>query len=74
MKLESVNKKIFANVKDDDVRLAILTIVEEAYNLGFNEGYEKGSKSILEISQLSRKLMGTTKYESGGKLDPKSYI
>ena len=28
MKLESVNKKIFANVKDDDVRLAILTIVE----------------------------------------------
>ena len=74
MYLELINKKIFENIKEDNVRLVMLSIAEEAYNKGFNEGYEKGSKSILEISQLSQKLMGTTKYESGGKLDQKSYI
>jgi len=74
MGLESMNKKIFANIKEDDARLVVLAIAEEAYSMGFNEGYEKGSKSILELSQLSQKLMEMTKYKDNSKLDQKSYI
>jgi hypothetical protein len=72
MDLELINKKIFANVKDDDTRLVILAIAEEAYNKGFNDGFKKGSKSVLDVSIESQKLLGMTQKKD--KADPKSYI
>ena len=74
MGLESMNKKIFASIKEDDARLVMLAIAEESYSMGFNEGYEKGSKSVFELSQLSLKLTEMAKYKDSGKPDQKSYI
>ena len=74
MNLELINKKIFENIKEDNVRLVMLAIAEEAYNKGFNEGYEKGSKSVFELSQLSLKLTEMAKYKDSSKPDQKSYI
>ena len=46
MDLELINKEIFKNIKEDDEKLAILVIAEEAYNKGFNEGCEKMFKIL----------------------------
>ena len=72
MDLVSINKRIFENIKEDDTRLAMLAMAEEAYNTGFNEGFKKGSRSVLDVSIESQKLLGTTQKKD--KVDPKSYI
>ena len=72
MNLELINKEIFKNIKEDNARLAMLAIAEEAYNIGFNEGFKKGSKSVLDVSIESQKLMGMTQKKD--KVDQKSYI